>query len=77
MSEMRTIYRSFYVQTRGVFKKELQNFLRNQRAIQRSGHVTQQDLKLRKIKDVISINERLLDVEDPAAPGHRCRQEIA
>ena len=46
-----TIYRSLYVQTRGVLKKELQECLRSPRAIRRSRHATQKGLKLRKIKD--------------------------
>jgi IS30 family transposase len=57
-----TIYRSLYVQTRGVLKKELQNFLRSPRAIRRSRHATQKGLKLRKIKDAISISERPAEV---------------
>jgi hypothetical protein len=65
-----TIYRSLYVQTRGVLKKELQNFLRSPRAIRRSRHATQKGLKLRKIKDAISISERPAEVEDRAVPGH-------
>ena len=69
-----TIYRSLYVQTRGVLKKELQECLRSPRAIRRSRHATQKGLKLRKIKDAISISERPAEVEDRAVPGHHCRQ---
>lgn len=65
-----TIYRSLYVQTRGVLKKELQECLRSPRAIRRSRHATQKGLKLRKIKDAISISERPPEVEDRAVPGH-------
>ena len=65
-----TIYRSLYVQTRGVLKKELQEFLRNPRAIRRSRHATQKGLKLRKIKDAVPISERPPEVEDRAVPGH-------
>jgi len=65
-----TIYRSLYVQTRGVLKKELQDCLRSPRAIRRSRQATQKGLKLRKIKDAISISERPPEVEDRAVPGH-------
>lgn len=65
-----TIYRSLYVQTRGVLKKELQECLRSPRAIRRSRHATQKGLKLRKIKDAVPIGERPPEVEDRAVPGH-------
>ncbi len=65
-----TIYRSLYVQTRGVLKKELQECLRSPRAIRRSRHATQKGLKLRKIKDAVPISERPPEVEDRAIPGH-------
>ena len=65
-----TIYRSLYVQTRGVLKKELQQCLRSPRAIRRSRHATQKGLKLRKIKDAVSISERPPEIEDRALPGH-------
>jgi IS30 family transposase len=65
-----TIYRSLYVQTRGVLKKELQDCLRSPRAIRRSRHATQKGLKLRKIKDAIPISERPPEVADRAVPGH-------
>ena len=65
-----TIYRSLYVQTRGVLKTELQECLRSPRAIRRSRHATRKGLKLRKIKDAIPISERPPEVEDRAVPGH-------
>ncbi len=65
-----TIYRSLYVQTRGVLKKELQDCLRSPRAIRRSRHATQKGLKLRKIKDAVPISERAPEIEDRAVPGH-------
>lgn len=65
-----TICRSLYVQTRGVLKKELQEYLRVSRAIRRSRHATQKCLQLRKIKDAIPISERPPEVEDRAVPGH-------
>ena len=65
-----TIYRSLYVQARGVLKKELQECLRSPRAIRRSRHATQKGLKLRKIKGAVPISERPPEVEDRAVPGH-------
>lgn len=65
-----TIYRSLYVQTRGVLKKELQECLRSARAIRRSRHATQKGLKLRKIKGAVPISARPPEVEDRAVPGH-------
>ena len=65
-----TIYRSLYVQTRGVLKKELQECLRSPRAIRRSRHATQKGLKLRKIKGAVPISERPPEIEDRAVPGH-------
>ena len=65
-----TIYKSLFVQARGVLKKELQQYLRSKRAIRRSQHATQKGLKLRKIKDAVSIRERPASVEDRAVPGH-------
>jgi IS30 family transposase len=65
-----TIYRSLYVQTRGVLKKQLQACLSHPRAIRRSRHATQKGLKLRKIKDVVPISERPPEIKDRAVPGH-------
>ena len=53
-----------------MLKKELQQYLRSKRAIRRSKHATQKGLKLRKIKDAVSISERPAAVEDRAVPGH-------
>ena len=65
-----TIYRSLFIQTRGVLKKELQQYLRTQRAIRRSQHASLKKAGLGKIKDAISISERPASVEDRAVPGH-------
>ncbi|MCK4706784.1 MAG: IS30 family transposase [Gammaproteobacteria bacterium] len=65
-----TIYRSLFIQTRGVLKKELQQYLRTQRAIRRSQHASLKKDGLGKIKDAVSISERPASVEDRAVPGH-------
>ena len=62
-----TIYRSLYVQARGVLKKELLLHLRSRRPIRRSRHATQ---KGRHIVNAVSIRERPASIEDRAVPGH-------
>jgi len=65
-----TIYRSLFVQARGVLKKELQQYLRSQRAIRRSRHASLKGNGLGQITNAISIRERPASVEDRAVPGH-------
>ena len=65
-----TIYRSLFIQTRGVLKKELQAHLRATRSIRRSRHATLKRSGIGKFNDAISIRDRPADVEDRAVPGH-------
>ena len=65
-----TIYRSLFVQARGVLKKELQQYLRSQRAIRRSKHASLKKNGLGQITGMVSISERPASVEDRAVPGH-------
>ena len=65
-----TIYRSLFVQARGVLKKELMQCLRSKRTIRRSKHASLKRDGLGQIKDAISISERPASVEDRAVPGH-------
>ena len=65
-----TIYRSLFVQARGVLKKELLQYLRSKRTIRRSRHASLKRDGLGQIKDAISIRERPASVEDRAVPGH-------
>ena len=65
-----TIYRSLFVQARGVLKKELLQHLRSKRTIRRSKQATQKGSDHGQIKDMISIRERPASVEDRAVPGH-------
>ena len=65
-----TIYRSLFIQTRGVLKKELQAYLRSGRSIRRSRQATLKRTGLGKFNDAVSIRERPADVEDRAVPGH-------
>ena len=65
-----TIYRSLFVQARGVLKKELMQYLRSKRTIRRSRHASLKRDGLGQIKDAVSIRERPASVEDRAVPGH-------
>jgi IS30 family transposase len=65
-----TIYRSLFIQARGVLKKELLQHLRRTRAMRRSRHHTQKTDNHGKITDTVSISERPATVEDRALPGH-------
>jgi IS30 family transposase len=61
-----TIYRSLFVQARGVLKKELLEHLRAKRTIRRSRHASLKRNGLGQIKDAVSIRERPASVEDRA-----------
>ena len=65
-----TIYRSLFIQARGVLKKELLEHLRSKRRMRRSRHASPSGQSRGKIVDAISIRERPADVEDRAIPGH-------
>jgi len=65
-----TIYRSLYIQARGVLRKELLEHLRAKRTIRRSKHASLKRNGLGQIKDAVSISERPASVEDRAVPGH-------
>jgi IS30 family transposase len=65
-----TIYRSLFIQARGVLKKELMQYLRSQRLIRRSRHARADGQSHGQIVDAISIRERPAEVEDRAIPGH-------
>jgi IS30 family transposase len=65
-----TIYRSLFIQARGVLKKELIEHLRSRRMMRRSKKATTDDQPRGQIVDGISIRERPAEVEDRAIPGH-------
>src|SRR5450631_249572 len=65
-----TIYRSLFIQARGVLKKELVQHLRSKRLIRRSRHSRAAGQSRGQIVDAISISERPAEVEDRAIPGH-------
>ena len=65
-----TIYRSLFVQARGVLKKELLQHLRSKRTIRRSKSAGANGDRRGQIADLVSIRERPAAVEDRAVPGH-------
>ena len=66
-----TIYRSLFVQARGVLKKELVQHLRSKRtALRRPRQVKKAEDPRGRIKDALSIRERPASVADRAVPGH-------
>jgi IS30 family transposase len=65
-----TIYRSLFVQTRGVLKKELLGHLRSKRSMRRSRPVDPNGDRRGHIRDIVSIRQRPAAVEDRAVPGH-------
>jgi IS30 family transposase len=65
-----TIYRSLFIQARGVLKKELMDHLRSKRRMRRSRHSGEHGQSRGQIVDAISIRERPAEAEDRAIPGH-------
>src|SRR6201981_2311271 len=65
-----TIYRSLFIQARGVLKKELLEQLRSKRRMRRSRHASANGQSRGQIVDAISIRERPAEAEDRAIPGH-------
>lgn len=65
-----TIYRSLFIQARGVLKRELTSHLRSQRKFRRGRHATTRGQGRASIQGAISIRERPAEAEDRAVPGH-------
>ena len=65
-----TIYRSLFIQARGVLKKELISHLRTRRVMRRSKKSSTRHQGRGQILDAVSIRERPAEVEDRAVPGH-------
>jgi len=65
-----TIYRSLFIQARGVLKKELMDHLRSKRRMRRSRHASEHGHSRGQIVDALSIRERPAEAEDRAIPGH-------
>jgi IS30 family transposase len=65
-----TIYRSLYIQARGVLKKELQKQLRSPRTVRLPKSGAPKVSTRGQIVDAIPISQRPPEVEDRAVPGH-------
>lgn len=65
-----TIYRSLYIQARGVLKKELMAHLRMNRVMRLPKSASTSGQNRGAIIDAVSISERPAEVEDRAVPGH-------
>jgi IS30 family transposase len=65
-----SIYKSLFIQTRGVLKKELLQYLRTKRVIRRSKKSSLKRQGLGGITNAVSISKRPASVEDRAVPGH-------
>ena len=65
-----TIYKSLFVQARGVLRKELISRLRTGRLMRRGKASTTRGQPRGQIVDAISIRERPAEIEDRAIPGH-------
>jgi IS30 family transposase len=65
-----TIYRSLFIQARGVLKRELLETLRSRRLMRRAKTSTTEGQPRGQIIDAVSIRERPAEIEDRAVPGH-------
>jgi IS30 family transposase len=65
-----TIYRSLFIQARGVLKKELLRHLRSRRVMRKSKKANTAGQQRGQIIDAVSIRERPPEVEERAIPGH-------
>lgn len=63
-----TVYRSLFIQTRGILKEELLKHLRTKRKFRHSKH--HKAGSRGRIVDCITISERPAEIEDRATPGH-------
>jgi len=63
-----TIYKSLFIQTRGIFRKEMRKHLRTKRKFR---HSKKHKVATRgQIVEGVSISERPAEIEDRAIPGH-------
>lgn len=65
-----TIYKSLFVQARGVLKKELLDHLRSRRILRRAKSATTKGQSRGMIKDAVPISARPAEASDRAVPGH-------
>jgi IS30 family transposase len=64
-----TIYRSLFIQARGVLKKELTKHLRTRRMMRRSAKASTAGQSRGQIRDAVPISQRPAEAADRAVPG--------
>ena len=65
-----TLYRTLFIQARGLLKKELMRHLRTKRRMRRSANASTKGNGRGQVIHGVSIRERPASVEDRAIPGH-------
>lgn len=65
-----TLYKSLFIQARGVLKKELMQHLRSRRMMRRGQSLSTEGQPRGQIVDAVSIRQRPPEIEDRAIPGH-------
>jgi IS30 family transposase len=65
-----TLYKSLFIQARGVLKRELLAHLRSRRVMRRAKGAKSKGIKRSLIADAVSIRERPAEAADRAVPGH-------
>jgi IS30 family transposase len=65
-----TIYKSLFIQARGVLRKELTRHLRSRRVMRRSKTASTAGQPRGQIIDAVSIRDRPAEIADRAVPGH-------
>lgn len=65
-----TIYKSLFVQARGVLKRGVLRHLRSRRIMRKAGTATTANQERGRIIDAVSIHDRPAEVEDRSVPGH-------
>ena len=65
-----TIYKSLYIQARGVLKKELISHLRKRRPMRGAKATPADAVRWNAIPDLVHISQRPAEAEDRAVPGH-------
>lgn len=65
-----TIYKSIFIQSKGIFNKTIRKHLRSKKTMRRAKNARSQNNIRGQIIDPITIRERPAEIEDRAIPGH-------
>lgn len=66
----KTIYKSIFIQSKGIFKKTIRKHLRSKKTMRRAKNARSQNNIRGQIIDPITIRERPAEIEDRVIPGH-------